>query len=71
MTADQPPSLFEVDDDSRPLADRLRPASLGAVVGQEHLLGRTGPLGRMVEQQQLELSGSSTVLVEWMCTRLV
>lgn len=53
MTRNQPPSLFEVDDTSRPLADRLRPRSLDEVVGQEHLLGRTGPLGRMVEQQRL------------------
>lgn len=32
----------------RPLADRLRPKSLSEVVGQDHLLGQDGPLGRMV-----------------------
>jgi putative ATPase len=32
----------------RPLADRLRPARLEEVVGQDHLLGPDGPLGRMV-----------------------
>ena len=32
----------------RPLADRLRPKALEEVVGQEHLLGPTGPLGRMI-----------------------
>jgi putative ATPase len=44
--------LFEsgglADDAPRPLADRLRPKSLADVVGQEHLLGPEGPLGRMV-----------------------
>lgn len=37
----------------RPLADRLRPQSLGEVVGQDHLLGESGPLGRMVAQKRL------------------
>ena len=32
----------------RPLADRLRPKSLEEVVGQDHLLGPKGPLGRML-----------------------
>ena len=44
--------LFEAgglpDDAPRPLADRLRPKTLGEVVGQDHLLGPTGPIGRMV-----------------------
>ncbi len=31
-----------------PLADRIRPANLGEVVGQEHLTGPEGPIGRMV-----------------------
>ena len=30
------------------MADRLRPKSLAEVVGQEHLLGEGGPIGRMV-----------------------
>ncbi|MFN4355159.1 replication-associated recombination protein A [Parvibaculum sp.] len=32
----------------RPLADRLRPKALEEVVGQDHLLGPKGPLGRML-----------------------
>ena len=40
-------SLFE-GAAPRPLADRLRPKSLEDVVGQDHLLGPAGPLGRMV-----------------------
>src|SRR6202451_95724 len=36
------------EDAPRPLADRLRPKSLAEVVGQDHLLGPEGPLGRMV-----------------------
>lgn len=32
----------------RPLADRLRPKSLSDVVGQDHLLGPSGPIGRML-----------------------
>jgi putative ATPase len=32
---------------SRPLADRLRPASLSEVIGQNHLLGEGSPLGRI------------------------
>ena len=45
-------SLFEAahlaDSAPRPLAERLRPARLEDVVGQEHLLGPIGPIGRMV-----------------------
>ena len=32
----------------RPLADRLRPQSLGDVIGQDHILGPEGPLGVML-----------------------
>ncbi|MGC8536953.1 MAG: replication-associated recombination protein A [Rhizomicrobium sp.] len=35
----------------RPLADKLRPHSLSEVVGQDHLLGPEGPLGRMLERE--------------------
>jgi putative ATPase len=35
-------------DAPRPLADRLRPQTLAEVVGQDHLIGRDGPLGRMI-----------------------
>jgi putative ATPase len=37
----------------RPLADRLRPRTLGEVTGQDHLLGPDGPIGRMVAQRRL------------------
>ncbi len=37
----------------RPLADRLRPQSLGDILGQDHLLGPEGPIGRMVASGQL------------------
>src|SRR4029450_6889391 len=36
-----------------PLADRLRPKSLGEVVGQEHLTGPEGAIGRMVAAGRL------------------
>ncbi|TFD52174.1 replication-associated recombination protein A [Cryobacterium frigoriphilum] len=47
------PSLFDVDDASRPLADRLRPRTLQEVVGQGHVLGADAPIGRMVHAQRL------------------
>ncbi|HIJ62977.1 MAG TPA: AAA family ATPase, partial [Rhodospirillaceae bacterium] len=37
----------------RPLADRLRPKSIAEVVGQDHLVGPDGPLGRMLAQGRL------------------
>src|SRR5262249_47354122 len=37
----------------RPLADKLRPASLGEVVGQDHLLGGDGALTRMLATRTL------------------
>lgn len=37
----------------RPLADRLRPATVGDVVGQDHLLAPEGPVGRMVAAARL------------------
>lgn len=45
-------SLFETDA-PRPLADVLRPASLGEVLGQDHLLGEDAPLGRMTREGRL------------------
>lgn len=47
------------DQGLRPLADRLRPATLESVVGQDHLLGDDGPLGRMVS------SGKISSLILW------
>src|SRR5690349_24384097 len=48
--------LFEAgglqEDAPRPLADRLRPQALAEVVGQDHLLAPTGPIGRMVAENR-------------------
>ncbi len=40
-------------DAPRPLADRLRPERIEDVVGQDHLLGAEGPIGRMLSQGRL------------------
>lgn len=48
--------LFEasgIHPPDAPLADRLRPATLAEVVGQDHLLGEGGPIRRMVEAGRL------------------
>ncbi len=52
--------LFAADDgrpsqrrDNAPLADRLRPKALDEVVGQDHLTGPDGAIGRMVRVGQL------------------
>jgi putative ATPase len=37
----------------RPLADRLRPARLSDVIGQDHLLGRDAPIGSMLATGRL------------------
>ncbi|MHA6263248.1 replication-associated recombination protein A [Arenibacterium sp. CAU 1754] len=44
---------------NRPLADRLRPASLDQVIGQGHVLGPDAPLGAMLA------SGSLSSLILW------
>jgi putative ATPase len=41
------------DTGLRPLADRLRPQTLGEVIGQDEVLGSNGPLGAMLEAQTL------------------
>ncbi|MDZ4273348.1 MAG: replication-associated recombination protein A [Erythrobacter sp.] len=46
------PSLTAAAADA-PLADRLRPATLAEVVGQEHLTGPEGAIGRMVAAGRL------------------
>jgi putative ATPase len=38
---------------NRPLADRLRPKTLGEVIGQGHVLGPSGPLGAMIAARSL------------------
>ncbi|MGB8276043.1 MAG: replication-associated recombination protein A [Alphaproteobacteria bacterium] len=45
-------TLFE-SQAPRPLADRLRPKTMSEVVGQDHLLGPDGPIGRMLAQDRL------------------
>ena len=47
------------DSAPRPLADRLRPQTLGDVVGQDHLLGPKGALSRML------VAGGLTSLILW------
>lgn len=41
------------NDAPRPLADRLRPQKIEDVVGQDHLISKTGPLGRMLASGRL------------------
>ena len=41
------------EDAPRPLAERLRPKRVEEVVGQDHLLGADGPIGRMLEKGRL------------------
>jgi len=50
--APAPAGLFE-SQAPRPLADRLRPAMLAEVVGQQHLLALDKPIGRMVAEHRL------------------
>ena len=45
--------LFATSDPGRPLADRMRPASLDEYVGQEHLLGSGRPLRLAIESGRL------------------
>ena len=50
--------LFETQA-PRPLADRLRPRTLGDVLGQDHLIGADGPIGRMAA------SGRMSSMILW------
>lgn len=52
------PDLFTASVEERiasraPLAARMRPMTLDDVVGQEHLVGPTGPLRRLIESDRL------------------
>ena len=51
-------TLFE-SQAPRPLADRLRPAHLSEVVGQDHIIGSEAPLGRMLA------GGRLTSIILW------
>jgi len=48
-----PTRTSEAPPESAPLADRLRPRTLDEVVGQEHLTGPSGAIGRMVAAGRL------------------
>jgi putative ATPase len=48
-----PPPRAAAPPDNAPLADRLRPQRLEDVVGQEHLTGADGAIGRMVAAGKL------------------
>lgn len=50
---DVPTRAPETPPANAPLADRLRPKSLNEVVGQEHLTGPDGAIGRMVSAGRL------------------
>ncbi len=56
-------NLFEMaglaDDAPRPLADRLRPAILAEVVGQNHLVGPDGVIRRMLD------AGRASSMILW------
>ena len=50
---DVPDTPDELSRDDAPLADRLRPRALSEVIGQEHLTGDDGAIGRMVAAGRL------------------
>ncbi|GAA0285309.1 replication-associated recombination protein A [Alteraurantiacibacter aestuarii] len=47
------PRRSDQPDADAPLADRLRPASLDEIIGQDHLTGPEGAIGRMVNAGKL------------------
>ncbi len=53
FAADPPPPAPAAPVGAAPLAERLRPRTLGDVVGQEHLTGPDGAIGRMVAAGKL------------------
>ncbi len=58
FAGDTPPPPQPLPAGNTPLADRMRPARLSEVVGQQHLTGPEGAIGRMVAAGRL----SSTIL---------
>ena len=54
-------SLPESTDDLRPLADRLRPATLEHYVGQRHLLGEGKPLASIIAELGQVAEGINTL----------
>jgi len=55
----QPETRGHDAGEDAPLADRLRPTDLGEVIGQEHLTGPEGAIGRMVA------AGKLTSMILW------
>jgi putative ATPase len=53
FAADLPPTQPDEPRADAPLADKLRPRSLAEVIGQEHLTGPEGAIGRMVAAGRL------------------
>src|SRR3954467_3434248 len=53
LFASDPPPPPAAPAESAPLADRLRPRALGEVVGQDHLTGPAGAIGRRVAAGKL------------------
>jgi len=59
------PSLFDSPEKEtshaapRPMADRLRPQTLSDIVGQDHLVGESGALKRMID------GGTLSSLILW------
>lgn len=53
FAGDMPKACEPAPSDDAPLADRLRPRDLGEVVGQDHLTGADGAIGRMVAAGKL------------------
>src|SRR6056297_3341077 len=58
-STDTPAGARDEPKGPRPLADRLRPASLSEVIGQDHILGPDGSLRIMLD------SGSLSSLILW------
>ena len=56
---DQPTTIPNNANAPSPLADRLRPASLAEVIGQDHILGKDGPLHSMLA------AGSLSSIIFW------
>ena len=50
---DLPPAAADLPSEDAPLADQLRPRALAEVIGQEHLTGAEGAIGRMVAAGRL------------------
>ena len=59
FAAFDPPPAPDAPSPDAPLAERLRPCSLAEVVGQEHLTGPDGAIGRMV------VAGRLSSLILW------